>query len=202
MCNRITTIDTRIIFNLYYHKRIHINDMMITLHDKSFEPYIKEVAIQNRINAIAEQISDDYKGKTPVFISMLNGAFWFTADLLKNYDGNCEVSFVKFKSYHGTESTGTVTQSVGIDVDLSGRDIIILEDIVDTGKTLSVFLDELFKHTPASVKIASLLLKPNALKYPIKVDYTGFEIPNDFIVGYGLDYDGLGRNYKDIYVVK
>lgn len=175
--------------------------MMITLHDKSFEPYIKEVAIQNRINAIAEQISDEYKGKTPVFISMLNGAFWFTADLLRNYDGNCEVSFVKFKSYDGTQSTGTVTQSIGIDLELKGRDVIILEDIVDTGKTLSVFLEVLAQHAPASVKIASLLLKPNALKYPIKVDYTGFEIPNDFIVGYGLDYDGLGRNYKDIYVV-
>ncbi|MCO4293426.1 hypoxanthine phosphoribosyltransferase [Solitalea sp. MAHUQ-68] len=176
--------------------------MNISLHDKRFEPYIKEVAIQNRVNAIAEQISDDYKGKRPLFISMLNGAFWFTADLLRNIVGEFEVSFVKFKSYHGTQSSGEVVQSLGLDIDVKDRDIVVLEDIIDTGGTLKVFLEVLSQHNPGSVKIASLLIKPGALKYPIKADYVGFEIPNDFIVGYGLDYDGLGRNLRDIYVIE
>ncbi|UKJ07430.1 hypoxanthine phosphoribosyltransferase [Solitalea lacus] len=176
--------------------------MQITLHDKVFEPYIKEGAIQNRITTLAEQLSDDYKGRLPVFISMLNGAFWFTADLLKSYTGTCEISFVKFKSYHGLQSSGEVAQHIGLDVDLNGRDIIIVEDIIDTGKTLHVFLELIEKQRPASVKIVTLLFKPSAVKYPIKPDYLGFEIPNDFIVGYGLDYNGLGRNLNDIYVIK
>ncbi|SMO39541.1 hypoxanthine phosphoribosyltransferase [Solitalea koreensis] len=176
--------------------------MKIVLHDKEFEPFIKEVAIQNRINAMAEELSDEYRNKTPLFISMLNGAFWFTADLLKQFNGDCEISFVKFKSYSGMESSGEISQSIGLDTDINGRDIIILEDIIDTGKTLAVFLEVLKKYAPASVKIVTLLLKPDALLHDIKADYIGFEIPSDFIVGYGLDYDGLGRNYRDIYVVK
>ncbi|POY35613.1 hypoxanthine phosphoribosyltransferase [Solitalea longa] len=176
--------------------------MNISLHDKRFEPYIKEVAIQNRISAIAEQLSDDYRGKRPLFISMLNGAFWFTADLLKSFTGDCEISFVKYRSYQGLQSSGEVMQSLGIDVDIKDRDVVILEDIIDTGRTLSVFLEILMQHQPGSVKIATLLIKPETLQFPLVPDYVGFEIPNDFIVGYGLDYDGLGRNLRNLYVLE
>ena len=139
------------------------------------------------------------QGKKPLFIAILNGAFIFAADLFKQINIEAEISFIKLASYKGIKSTGKVITAIGLDVDLHRRDVIIVEDIVDTGKTLFQFLPQLQHQHPASLKIASLLHKPDALLHPIKIDYLGFTIPNKFVIGYGLDYDGLGRNIKEIY---
>jgi hypoxanthine phosphoribosyltransferase len=174
----------------------------IQVLDKTFEPYLKEVAIQEKITALAEALNKDYADKRPLFLSVLNGSFLFTADLFKQITIEAEVSFIKLASYKGTSSTGNVITAIGLDMNVKDRHIIILEDIIDTGKTLHHYLPQLESMQPASVKIAVLLNKKEALQYPVQVDYSCFDIPNKFVVGYGLDYDGLGRNSKDIYQLK
>ena len=174
----------------------------IQVLDKTFEPYLKEAAIQEKITELAVQLNQDYAGKRPLFLSVLNGAFLFTADLFKQITIEAEVSFIKLASYKGTSSTGNVITAIGLDINVKERHIIILEDIIDTGKTLHHYLPQLESMQPASVKIAVLLNKKEALIYPVQIDYACFDIPNKFVVGYGLDYDGLGRNSKDIYQLK
>ena len=174
----------------------------IQVLDKTFEPYLKEAEIQEKITKLAEQLNQDYAGKRPLFLSVLNGSFLFTADLFKQITIEAEVSFIKLASYKGTSSTGNVITAIGLDINVKDRHIIILEDIIDTGKTLHHYLPQLESMQPASVKIAVLLNKKEALIYPDQIDYACFDIPNKFVVGYGLDYDGLGRNSRDIYQLK
>ena len=169
------------------------------MHDKEFEPYLSAAEITNKIQQMADAINRDYAGKRPLFIAILNGSFMFAADLFKAVTIDAEICFIKLASYKGTKSSGQVITAIGLDTDLIDRHVVILEDIVDTGKTLSEFLPQLHHHHPASMKIAALLHKPEATVYPIKIDYLGFSIPNKFVLGYGLDYDGLGRNIKEIY---
>lgn len=171
----------------------------ITVRDKNFVPYLSAEEIQQRIAALAAQISEEYADKQPLFLGILNGSFIFAADLFKRISVPASISFIKLVSYKGTSSTGTVITSIGLEEDLSDKDIIIVEDIVDTGKTLTEFLPSLAKQNPHSIRICTLLHKPEAQRYPLDVDYVGFSIPNKFVVGYGLDYDGLGRNYDAIY---
>jgi hypoxanthine phosphoribosyltransferase len=174
----------------------------IKVLDKEFEPYISEESIQEKIKELAVQLNKEYEGKRPIFLSILNGSFLFTADLFKEITIEAEVCFIKLASYKGMTSSGNVITAIGLDANVNGRDIIILEDIIDTGKTLHHFLPQLESSQPASIKIAVLLNKKEALAYPVKVDYACFDIPNKFVVGYGLDYDGLGRNTKAIYQLK
>jgi len=171
----------------------------IKVHDKVFFSYITSQEIEEQVARIAAEINQDYKGRKPLFIAILNGAFIFAADLFKHLTVEAEICFIKLASYKGVKSTGKVITAIGLDIDLYSREVIIIEDIVDTGKTLSQFLPQLEHHHPASLKIASLLHKPEAMIHPIKIDYLGFTIPNKFVIGYGLDYDGLGRNIKEIY---
>jgi hypoxanthine phosphoribosyltransferase len=171
----------------------------IKVHDKEFRPYITSRDIEEQVARVASEINRDYLGKKPLFIAILNGAFMFASDLFKYLNIEAEICFIKLASYKGVKSTGKVITAIGLDTDLYNRDVIIIEDIVDTGKTLSQFLPQLEHHHPASLKIAALLHKPEAMKHPIKIDYLGFTIPDKFVVGYGLDYDGLGRNIKEIY---
>lgn len=174
----------------------------IKVLDKEFEPYLSEEIIQSKISELAIALNKEYAGKRPIFLSILNGSFLFTADLFKQITIEAEVCFIKLASYKGTTSSGNVITAIGLDANVSGRDIIILEDIIDTGKTLHHFLPQLESSHPASIKIAVLLNKTEALAYPVKVDYACFDIPNKFVVGYGLDYDGYGRNTKAIYQLK
>jgi hypoxanthine phosphoribosyltransferase len=171
----------------------------IQLHDKSFEIYLSEQEIQEKIRGIADQLNRDYKNKRPLFIAILNGSFMFAADLFKYLSIDAEICFIKLASYRGMKSSGHVITAIGLDVDLYDRDVVILEDIVDTGKTLNEFLPKLDHQQPKSLRIAALLHKPEATQFELKIDYVGFKIPNKFVVGYGLDYDGLGRNFKEIY---
>lgn len=172
---------------------------MIRVHDKDFEPYLSAEEILERIKHIAAQLNNDYADKRPLFIAVLNGAFMFASDLFKELRIDSEICFIKLASYKGTKSTGHVITAIGLDVDLYNRDVIIVEDIVDTGKTLNEFLPQLRHQQPASLRIVALLHKPSATEFPLEVDYLGFSIPNKFVVGYGLDYDGLGRNIPEIY---
>jgi hypoxanthine phosphoribosyltransferase len=151
------------------------------------------------VNILAAELNRDYAGKRPLFIAILNGSFMFAADLFKAVTIEAEICFIKLASYKGTKSTGNVITSIGLDEPLNGRHVVIVEDIVDTGKTLHEFLPQLFNQQPASLKIAALLHKPEALAHPVKIDYLGFNVPNKFLLGYGLDFDGLGRNLKEIY---
>lgn len=175
----------------------------IQIHDQTFEILIQEENINKRTRLMGIQLNLDYEHRCPIFIGVLNGCFLFMADLLKEISIPCEVAFVKVSSYQGTSSTGKIKETLSLPEDLHNRDIILVEDIVDTGFTLCYLLQEIQKQKPASVKVCSLLLKPAALKAPIEaLDYVGFEIANEFVVGYGLDYNGLGRNLTDIYSAK
>ena len=173
----------------------------IKILDKEFRLNIAYGRIQKAVERIATNIHKDYKNSDPLFLCILNGAFMFAADLMKYYPGNCEISFLRLSSYQGTETTGKVNTLIGLGDNIRGRDVIVLEDIVDSGITVSHLVKELASHEPKSIRVATLLLKPAALKKDVRPDYTGIEIPNDFIVGYGLDYNGYGRNYKDIYKI-
>jgi hypoxanthine phosphoribosyltransferase len=172
---------------------------IIQVHDKKFQPYISAAEIDMQIQKLAQQINSDYADKRPLFIAILNGAFMFASDLFKFVHIEAEICFIKLASYKGTKSTGNVITSIGLDEPLQDRHVIIVEDIVDTGKTLSEFLPQLLNQQPASLKIAALLHKPEALTHPLAVDYLGFSVPNKFLLGFGLDYDGLGRNLPAIY---
>ena len=174
----------------------------ITILDKQFVPYLSAEDIQEKIAILAKQFNEEYANKKPLFLSILNGSFLFTADLFKKLTIDAEVCFVKLASYKGVSSTGNVITAIGLDTNLRDRHVIILEDIIDTGKTLHHFLPQLQSLQVASLKIAVLLNKTEALAYPVKVDYACFDIPNKFVVGYGLDYDGFGRNYDAIYQLK
>ena len=172
---------------------------LIKLHDKEFDTYLSETEIQDKVKELASRINADYKDRCPLFIAILNGSFMFAADLFKYLTINSEICFIKLASYKGVKSSGHVTTAIGLDQDLINRDVIIVEDIVDTGKTLHYFLPKLLHQQPSSLKIAALLHKPEATVFPLTIDYLGFTIPDKFVVGYGLDYDGLGRNLKEIY---
>jgi hypoxanthine phosphoribosyltransferase len=171
----------------------------IKLHDLKFKPFLKQAQIAERVTELGAILSTKFGGGCPLFVSVLNGSFVFTADLMRAYEGPSEVSFVRLSSYEGTTTTGEVHQVMGLDKQITGRDIILVEDIVDTGGTLLYFLEELEKLKPASVTVVTMLLKPDAMRFAVPVDYTGFTISNDFVVGYGLDYEGLGRNLPEIY---
>ena len=171
----------------------------IQLNDKKFTPYLTVSQIDEQIQRLGAELNKDYEGKRPLFIAILNGSFMFASDLFKALTIECEICFIKLASYKGTKSTGQVITSIGLDATLTDRHVIIIEDIVDTGKTLHEFLPQLINQQPASLKIAALLHKPDALAYPVKIDYLGFNVPNKFLLGYGLDYDGYGRNLKEIY---
>jgi len=171
----------------------------IKIHDLEFEPFLTAAQIQATIQQLGEQITLDYQDKKPLFIAILNGSYVFVADLLRACNIACELSFVKLSSYDGLESSGLIKTKIGLDQDLKDRHIIILEDIIDTGGTVHHFLKQITQENPASIRIAALLIKPDALKHPLSIDYTGFEIPNKFVVGYGLDYNEEGRNLPAIY---
>lgn len=173
----------------------------VRLNDRVFRLYKSESEIIAAVRNVAQQLNDDYIGKRPVLVPILNGSFMFASDLMKELMLDCEICFVKASSYEGTASTGQLKSLIGIDKDLTGRHIIIIEDIVDSGHTLAALLPSFRALGAASLKIATLLLKPEALKVSLHIDYVGMKIPNDFIVGYGLDYDGVGRNLRDIYQV-
>ncbi len=172
---------------------------IIKVHDKYFVPYMTEVTVLERIAQLAQQIDQDYAGKKPLFIAILNGSFMFASDLFKYISIEAEICFIKLASYKGTKSTGQVITAIGLDTDIVDRHVVVLEDIIDTGKTMNEFLPQLLNQQPASLKIAALLHKPEATAYPITIDYLGFSVPDKFLLGYGLDYDGLGRNLKEIY---
>ncbi len=173
----------------------------VKIKDKEFGINISSEKIQNAIKMVASNIDKDYAGQQPLFIAILNGSFMFAADLFKYLNIECEISFIKVSSYEGTLSTEKVNELIGLNQDIKGRKIILLEDIVDTGITLSAIIKKLKNLEPEDIKVATLLYKPNAFKNQFKIDYCGMKIPNDFIVGYGLDYDGLGRNLPDIYKI-
>lgn len=174
----------------------------IKIKDKSFEIFIRQELISQRVKDLAEQISSDYTRKELFFIPVLNGAFLFASDLIKEITVPCQVSFIKTASYEGTESSGKVRNLIGISNDLEGKDVVLLDDIVDTGLTMCSVVAEISKLKPASIAIATFLLKPESLQKEIALNYVGFTIPNSFVVGYGLDYEGYGRNLKDIYQIK
>lgn len=174
---------------------------VIRVNDREFSPYLTAAEIQTEINRLAAEINRDYKNKRPLFIAILNGSFMFASDLFKELTIEAEICFIKLASYKGTKSTGQVITSIGLDESLKDRHVVILEDIVDTGKTLHEFLPQLYNQQPASLAIASLLHKPDALVHPVKIDYLGFKVPDKFLLGYGLDFDGIGRNLKEIYTL-
>ena len=175
---------------------------IIKIHNKKFKKYISAVKIYKAIAKIAGKINHDFKHEKPIFISVLNGSFMFSSDLLKKIKIECEISFIKVSSYSGEKSKGKVNKLIGLNGKLKGRTVIVLEDIVDSGTTLEVIVAELKKLNPKRIKIAALFFKPYAYKKKIRLDYIGMDVPNDFIIGYGLDYDGLGRNLSDIYILK
>jgi hypoxanthine phosphoribosyltransferase len=174
----------------------------VNLHGREFELFIKESDIQEKVRGLAEELSKTYADKEPLFIGILNGCFRFTSDLMKYIEFNSEVNFVKLASYRGMVSSQKVKDLASLNTDLRGKHVIVLEDIVDTGNTLDYLLHQLEAQRPASLKVASLLFKPDAFLGSRKPDYHLFDIPNAFVVGYGLDFDGLGRNLNDIYQLK
>jgi hypoxanthine phosphoribosyltransferase len=174
----------------------------IKVKDRYFVKYIDADAIQMAVKDMAERIYADFTDDNPLFLCILNGSFIFSADLMKYYRGVCEISFIRLSSYKGTQTSEEVKTLIGLTDDIEGRNVIILEDIIDSGITVNHLLEDLAKYKPAGLKVASLLLKPEALRTEVKPDYIGIEIPRDFIVGYGLDYDGFGRNLRDIYKIE
>jgi hypoxanthine phosphoribosyltransferase len=173
----------------------------VNLDDRKFELSIPSGVIEKAVWRMAEQMDKDLEGTNPLMLCILNGSFMFAADLMKRLDTPCQVSFVKMASYSGDASTGSIKELIGLNEELEGRTVVILEDIVDTGITISKILAQVKSHNPKQVKVATLLFKPDACKTNVQLDYIGLSIPNDFIVGYGLDYNGYGRNLRDIYTV-
>jgi len=173
----------------------------IKILDKTFEPFISAEQLQMAVSDIAERMHNDLAGKDVVFVAILNGAFMFAADLFKSIDFPARITFLKIASYVGTSTTGAVKQLIGINEDFKNKTVVVIEDIVDTGITIDLIIKQLQSYEPTEVKVAALLLKPEAFTKDVKLDYVGIEIPNRFIVGYGLDYNGFGRNLKEIYVL-
>lgn len=173
----------------------------VKIKDKTFRTFIPEAEIMKRVKAIADRINKDYEGKNPLLLAVLNGSFIFAADLMRFISIPCEISFVKLASYEGTASTGKIKEMIGIGQPITDRHVIIVEDIVDTGFTMSHMLDSLRPKNPASLQVCTLLAKPGRLKVQVPLTYVAMEIPDDFIVGYGLDYDQQGRNLRDIYTI-
>ena len=173
----------------------------IKIKDKSFRVSIPETEIKQRVKSLAEEMSRDLEGKNPLFLAVLNGAFIFAADLMREMTIPCEISFVKLASYQGTTSTGKVQEVIGINEDLSGRAVVIVEDIVESGQTMKRMIEQIGTRNPASVQICALFFKPEKLKEDLSLDYVAFRIPDDFIVGYGLDYDQGGRGLKHVYTI-
>ncbi len=174
----------------------------VKIKDKEFDIFLTQDVIEKAIQEVAEKINKDLDGKDPLFICVLNGSFIFAAELMKRITIPSEVSFVKMSSYKGTTSTGKIKEIYGLEEDIKGRTVVIVEDIIDTGHTMTLILEQLTCDEPKEILITTLLLKPDALKNPIHADYIALSIPNDFIVGYGLDYDGYGRNLPHIYKIK
>lgn len=174
---------------------------IVKIKDKSFKTSIPEAEILKKVQVVADRLNKDYAGKKPVFLAVLNGAFIFAADLMRMITVPSEISFVKYASYEGTSSTGSMKTLMGLNQDLAGRHVVIVEDIVDSGFTMAHMIEDLKKKNPASIEICSLLVKPGNLKVDLDINYAVMEIPNDFIVGYGLDYDQEGRNLRDIYTI-
>jgi hypoxanthine phosphoribosyltransferase len=172
---------------------------VVKLKDKHFKRFLPSDDIERAVNFIGDKMNSDFAGKKPLFISVLNGSFLFAADLMKTLTIDCEITFVKLASYQGTQTTGKVRTLIGFGEEITNRTVVILEDIVDTGNTLEVLVARLKELNPLEIKVAALLYKPEAYTKDIPVDYVGFKVGNDFLVGYGLDYDGLGRNLRDIY---
>ena len=172
----------------------------ITLHDKKFRPYLPATELAEVVDELAVRLNRDYADRQPLFVVVLTGAFMFASDLLKRITIPCEIVFIRVASYHGTGSTGVVQEILGLREDVQGRHLIIVEDIVDTGTTMHHLMPSLLEKGPASVEIAALFFKPASLRHDLSVRYVAQEIPNDFVVGYGLDYNGLGRNLPDVYV--
>ncbi|MBX0332768.1 hypoxanthine phosphoribosyltransferase [Pontibacter sp. HSC-14F20] len=173
----------------------------ITIHDCEFSTYMYEEEIIARIVMLAEQIEQDYAGKNPLFLAVLNGSFMFTADLMKRINIPCEISFIRMSSYQDMQSTGQVKEVLGLTDNIEGRDVVVIEDIVDTGHTINALLQQLNEKNPSSIEVITLLMKPECLQHQLDVKYVAKSIPNDFVVGYGLDYNGLGRNLRDIYKI-
>ena len=176
-----------------------MDSKIVQVHDKSFEPFIDEAAIQKEVSSVAREMNHDLAAKDPIFLGILNGAFMFASDLYKQLEFPCQITFLKLASYSGTQSTGSVKQLIGINRDLKDRVVVVLEDIVDTGVTLETIIRQLSGYEPAEIRVATFLHKPEATIREVKLDYVGMEIPNNFILGYGLDYDGYGRNFREIY---
>ncbi len=174
---------------------------IVKIHDKTFKISYSEEDILKKVKAVADRLNKDMAGKNPLFLAVLNGSFIFAADLMRMITIPCEISFVKLASYQGTMSTGKIKEVIGINEDLSGRTVVIVEDIVESGLTMKRMLESLGTRNPAAIHICTLLLKPDKLKVDLNVEYAAMEIPNDFIVGYGLDYDQQGRNLRDIYTL-
>ncbi len=172
----------------------------IRLHDLKFRTYIPSVVIRQRIREMAASMKQDLKHENPLFIGILNGVFVFAGELMQELNINCEITFVKLSSYDGTSSSGKVKTVIGLQADVKDRNVVVLEDIIDTGKTVSAFIKQLKEHHPESIRVATLLFKPDALEHDLNIDYIGFRVPDQFLVGFGLDYNGLGRNLRDIYV--
>lgn len=174
---------------------------IVKIKDLTFKTFIPEDEIQKNVKQVADKINHDLAGKNPLFLAVLNGSFVFAADLMRYITIPCEISFVKLASYQGTTSTGTIKEVIGLNEDLAGRTIVIVEDIVDTGFTMKRMVESLGTRGPKSIHICTLLLKPGKLQVPLNIEYAAMSIPNDFIVGYGLDYDQQGRNLRDIYTL-
>jgi hypoxanthine phosphoribosyltransferase len=174
----------------------------VKIRDKEFELFLTQDRIEKAIDEVAVRLNKDLADKDPLFICILNGSFMYASELMKRITIPCEVSFVKVSSYKGVSSTGKIKEIYGLEEDIKGRTIVIVEDIVDTGHTMTLMLEQLVCDEPKEILVTTLLLKPDALKQPVQLDYVALEIPNDFIVGYGLDYDGYGRNLSDIYKLK
>lgn len=171
----------------------------VKLWDKYFDLFLEEEQIARRVKELSLELHKDYLGKRPIFIAVLNGSIHFASDLTRNFPDKCELNFVKYTSYQGTKSTGKLKCLLGLQENIFGRHVVLIEDIVDTGLTVAGIFEELATLEPMSLRIATLLYKPKALRHAVKPDYVGFEIANDFVVGYGLDYNGLGRNLPEVY---
>jgi hypoxanthine phosphoribosyltransferase len=174
----------------------------IRLKDLEFQPFIGEEKLQARIAAMGAQLTKDFEGKKPLFIAVLIGSYVFASDLLKHFKGDCELVFIRFSSYEGTQSSGKIKTVLGLNSEIRDRHVVVLEDIIDSGNTMAHLMQQLEERQPASITLTTLLFKPTALEHPLQIDYVGFAIPEAFVVGYGMDYEELGRNLPEIYQLK